>query len=1024
MSKLYAYTTDTYAKKNWIKIGQTTLDDIEARVQQQDSTSNPEALITLQTWDNLPDHVTDHVVHRDLESKGIKPTRIDKSREWYECTIDDVRRSINDVSYGVAKPNSYPPRDEQQACVDQATEYFKSGGTEFLMNAKMRYGKTFTSYLIAKAMGYKSILVLTYKPAVISGWKEDLEQHVYFNNYSFVAREYSKDANVMFASFQDINEFDRKDKWDGITDHHFDMVILDEMHYGTTTARAQRTLSELNYDKTLFVSGTPLKALLSGKFSDDNTFTWSYADEQKKRKAEKTSEWATDIYRWLPPMEIHTFDVCDEAKENLKPYTEDEGFTMTKMFSTNPDGTFIDEASVKLFLDQVFGRGVRKSKSPFRTTAADHSYWVLPTNVASAEALANLLIKTVGDEYHIINASGDKISQIDKAKKLIGYHDKTITLSCGRFNTGVTVPEWDAVLMLNDTKAPETYFQSIFRAQSPDKSRRKELCTVFDFNPERTMAMVYGQAEIESTKNKCIEACVREYLEFAPIIDHSGNSLKKVDAEEIIGFVTEAGSFVDKFESAYLFNSDLNLEELSEVEDLLVIDGRVKGPSIKSSLNSNGLDPAKNFINDKKKKNSNKSQASLEAKIKKEYLEKAKYVTKHIPEFIQFVHNSTNVAGLLESDPKKFIEHFGISIDTFKAMIKAGFIIEDRLNKLITGLTNSYEHKLRAIEYARDGMFISEDLFEEMLNKTKINKSDSILIMESYGVLPMCNKRGFTNVTLMIDDSRESIYNIAKAYNAKVVGKDDDMKKFDVVIGNPPFSMVNKSTGKGRGIDLYPGFYEKSVKSADTVIMIMPSTHDRVFKKHNDFLKETANIIEHIDPKAFPTVARDMWYVIKNNSNLKPTNINWVFADGPGNDINFDKGKINITADSAILNRDTYEENDITIYRKLTGKKGLEKLYCKPNEIKTCKLFPKQGFAVLMPQQISKDGFKAVELVECSGKEAATNGMNIAFFDTKEAATSFMNYTKTKEFIKEAYKYVGGMGNMTKTAMQSIKFKL
>lgn len=787
MAKLYAYTTETYSKQNWIKIGQTTLENIEERVFQQDGTSNPEPLQILQTWDGLPDHVTDHLIHADLESKGIKPTRIDKSREWYVCTIDDVRRSINDVAYGVAKPNNYPPRDEQRACVEQAAEYFRSGGTEFLMNAKMRYGKTFTSYLIAKELDLKSILVVTYKPAVKSGWKEDLENHVAFDGWSFSASKYDANANVMFASFQDFNDFKKKSKWDGVEKHHFDMIVIDEMHYGSSTERAQETLRSLSYDRTLFVSGTPLKALLSGRFTDENTYTWSYADEQKKRKAEKAGGWDTEVYRWLPPMEIHTFEVCDEAKKNLSVYSDDEGFTMTKMFGADDNG-FIDEASVKLFLDQVFGRGVRKNKSPFRTAAPDHSFWVMPVNVKSAAAMAKLLETMVGDEYHIINASGDKVSDLNKAKKDISFYDKTITLSCGRFNTGTTVPEWDAVLMLNDTKSPETYFQSIFRAQSPDKARGKEQCYVFDFNPERVMEMVYSQAEIEATKKKTINENVRSFLEFAPIIDHAGNELTKVDPEEIISFITETSRFVDKYESSNLINTDISIDDMSKFSELLNVDGGVKNPSIRREFTSNGVGGGKNYSSSNKNRTGNKK-VNFEKKVKDEFISKAKYVNKHIPEFIRFVHNANSVQELITANKKKFKEHFGISIETFELMLEVGFLIEARLNRLIAGTTDSYEHTLKAIEYARDGKFVSEDLLESMLPAEAINKNSNIGVVSAYGIIPMLDAKGYTNVSLIVEDMpRASIVEMCKAYNVKIVIKEDTMKKFDSIIMNPPYN--------------------------------------------------------------------------------------------------------------------------------------------------------------------------------------------------------------------------------------------
>jgi hypothetical protein len=495
MNTIYTYSTDTYLLKNWVKVGQTMQELTRIRIDQQDGTSSPEPLRLLKEW-SVPNKVTDKAIHKQLKSMGCKEVRLDKKREWFECTVEDVDVAINSILYGVARPNSFTPRQEQTDCVNKAVRYFKKGGSEFLVNAKMRFGKTFASYLVAEELKIKSMLILTYKPAVRSAWQEDLDTHIRFDGWNYSSGngyEVSHNAkvNVIFASFQDLNDFN-KSKWKGILSHKFDLLVVDEMHYGSETERAKLTMSNLQYDKALYVSGTPLDAIISGRFNEDNTFTWSYADEQRKRTLEEKTGWKSEVYRWLPPMEIHTFEVSADAKKASLAYTGEEQFTMTKMFGSDNGKKFNDEPTVKLFLDQVFGRGaVRKSQSPIRTCAADHILFVMPPSVNSVNAMCNILKRLVGHEYDIINVAGNNIYSLDKVKQHIEYYPKTITVTCGRFNTGVTVPEWDAVYMLGDGKAPETYFQTIFRVQSPDKRRGKEKCFVFDFNPERVLELVY-----------------------------------------------------------------------------------------------------------------------------------------------------------------------------------------------------------------------------------------------------------------------------------------------------------------------------------------------------------------------------------------------------------------------------------------------------------------------------------------------------------------------------------------------------
>jgi superfamily II DNA or RNA helicase len=684
---IYAYTTKSY--KDLLKVGQTYLregmtaeESAKLRIAQQDSTSNPEPLILKHVW-TVPGHITDKRIHKQLILMGKTDARKDKDREWFKCNVTDVASAINSLVHGIERPNSFEPRKEQSDCVDKAVSYFNKGGEEFLVNAKMRFGKTFVSYLIAKEMNAKSILVVTYIPAVNSSWQEDLDTHIKFDGWHYSTGngfELNKKAkvNVVFASFQDLNEFN-KTKWKGILQHYFDMVVIDEMHYGSETERAKFTLSNLNYDHALFVSGTPLDAVISGRFTEDNMFTWSYADEQKKRRLEEESGWKTETYRWLPPMEIHTFEVCADAKKACLAYTGEEQFTMTKMFGSDNGIKFNDEPTVKLFLDQVFGRGsVKKVHSPIRTCAADHMLFVMPPNVKSVNAFCNLLDQMVGEEYHIINVAGNNIKSLAKVKKAIRQNSKTVTVTCGRFNTGVTVPEWDAVFMLGDGAAPETYFQTIFRVQSPDKRRGKEKCYVFDFNPERVLELVYTYAELTAKKNQSTKSTLREFLDFAPIIDHSGNKTKIVDTESIVSFVTDNGNYLDKFASSYLWNK----EQATNFTNLLQLNGAVVNTKSQKNVNSNGLDKGKNYLNLKKGLKGQKTEKDLVEQI----LEKAKIVTKNIPAYVMFVDHVESVRQLMKTDSKTFEQQFEIPLICFKDMIESKFLNEDRLNRLITGL--------------------------------------------------------------------------------------------------------------------------------------------------------------------------------------------------------------------------------------------------------------------------------------------------------------------------------------------------
>lgn len=686
MNLIYIYTTETYRDyRGWRKVGQTRQDSAEIRVAQQDGTSNPEPLLIEKTFE-VDDWISDHTIHSELQKMGKIRVRMDKDREWFECSVDDVATAINNIRYGISRPNDYPMRDEQQECHDKAVAYYRAGGDKFLMNAKMRFGKTFTSYQIMRSLAVKRALVITYKPAVDASWREDLETHVDFDGWKyFSAREFSADTpikmpttgvNILFTSFQDFNDFEKK-KWQIAKNYHYDLVVIDEMHYGSKTQRAQKSLAELDYDRILYVSGTPLKALISGEFLDDEIYSWSYSNEQSKRNIEKDNDWQTDIYRWLPVMKFHTFEISDDAKRLTSCYNEEEGFTMTKMFGSDDGEIFNDESAVKLFLDQVFGRGVRKEHSPMRTFAVDHSLWVMPSNVKSATSMCKILEKMVGDDYRVINVAGDNVKSLDKVKSLIAANDKTITVTCGRFNTGVTVPEWDAVFMLDDTRAPETYFQTVFRVQSPDKNRSKELCVVFDFNPQRCLEMIYEFADISANNAQSTQSAVREFLEFAPVLDHSRNRPIEISAEDVLKLMADTGGYAERFGSPYMVNWTLADQFKNK---FFGIDPE-KNVKKSDSVADNGLDSGKNFQSNGKKTSSNQDPAEEERRVLRQ---KIVTVMRRIPTYL-FLESSQidNVDDILHNNNNDlFTSTVGISIEDFRDLCN-GFIRTDRLDRCI-----------------------------------------------------------------------------------------------------------------------------------------------------------------------------------------------------------------------------------------------------------------------------------------------------------------------------------------------------
>lgn len=688
MNTIYIYTTETYREiKSWRKIGQTHQESAEMRVAQQDGTSNPEPLIIEKTFE-VEDWISDKTIHAELRKMGCMEVRMDKSREWFTCTVDDVATAINSIQFGISRPHSWDLRPEQQECVDKCVNHFKSGGKRFLTNAKMRFGKTTVSYDIMSGINAKRCLVLTYKPAVDASWREDLETHVKyegwkyysakddFNNSNPIVLPGTHKVEILFGSFQDANDF-LKPKWQHALKYHYDMVVVDEMHYGSGTERARNTLKQFSYDHINYVSGTPLKALTSGEFLDEEIYNWAYADEQEKRTEEKKNNWKTEIYRWLPVMNFYTFEVNEEAKKLTSCYTQDEGFTMTKMFGSRDGNKFIDESAVKLFLDQVFGIGVRKTQSPIRTKAVDHMLWVLPPSVKSATAMTKMLQKRVGSEYTIINVAGDNIRSLEKVKQLIERNEKTITVTCGRFNTGVTVREWDMIVMLDDTRAPETYFQTIFRGGSPDSKRQKEEFFVVDFNPQRCLEMIYEYSDITAKPGQSTQSALRNFIDFAPVLDHSQNTPVQITVDHVLSMMAETGSYAERFGSDVMFNWS-NFDKVLDKFYGITAE-QLKGRSL--DVADNELERGKNY---ESTDGTGISNTDVTAKEYQEMKERAKTAMRRLPTYLfleeKKVDNVTDIVYV--NNNELFTDSVGLTIQDFKELCEL-FIKTDRMDRCI-----------------------------------------------------------------------------------------------------------------------------------------------------------------------------------------------------------------------------------------------------------------------------------------------------------------------------------------------------
>lgn len=547
--QIYAYTTPQYKNTEWvgekrgnglIKVGYTEKDVIE-RIWQQFPTQTPskqpfEILLTDSAVDDNGKFFNDHLLHKKLIEKGFRKV----NGEWFECTIKDLQNLLIEVKKGISitenRHQSFNLRPEQTEAVRITSEYFKKYSKKkenkpphFLWNAKMRFGKTFTSYELARKMGWEKIIVLTYKPAVQSAWKEDIESHVNFEGWQFMdkSKDFESDIDikkplVWFASFQDILGRDKngkvKKRYEKAKKIEWDCVIVDEYHFGAwrdsakdfytgetaketevdESIKAQEGFEEeafpLKSDHFLYLSGTPFRAMANGEFSEDQIFNWTYADEQRAKK-EWSDKDGENPYLELPQIIMMTYQLPEKVREDIQNTGQNE-FSLNEFFKAKEvfeNGrkkyVFEYENQVQQWLNiirganQIFGNiaGQHNVKPPIPFEDArllsylNHTFWFLPS-VASCYAMEEMLHRQNNIFYHDYkiwvaagSLAGIGLDAFYKAKDVIGnpLKSKTIILSCGKLTTGVTVPSWSGIFFLRDTTSPETYFQAAFRVQSP-----------------------------------------------------------------------------------------------------------------------------------------------------------------------------------------------------------------------------------------------------------------------------------------------------------------------------------------------------------------------------------------------------------------------------------------------------------------------------------------------------------------------------------------------------------------------------
>ena len=826
---IYAYEELSPEYKGLLKVGYTAV-SVDDRVAKQHDIKHPDGKlpyrIVLREPALYPDgsSFTDHDVHRILKKKGF----VHEGGEWFRCSKDDVLAAVVAVKTRTDNTEnrirSFTMRPEQEAAVSKTEEYFRSmmksehgRVPKFLWNAKMRFGKTFAAYQLAKRMRYKKVLVLTFKPAVEASWEEDLMTHTDFDGWQFYSRNSiktpveldQKRPIVCFGSFQDYMGIDRetggiKPKNEWVHTINWDLVIFDEYHFGAWRDNAKKLFEQEDEDtydamdiesykekeadnaynesflpitssSYLFLSGTPFRALNSGEFIEEQIYTWTYSDEQRAKE-----EWngeGENPYLALPRMVLLTYKIPEHIQE-IASRGEFNEFDINTFFSAEGHGEkakFIYKDHVQKWLDLIRGAclettvdelklGAKRPPMPYSDVrllnVLTHTLWFLP-NVASCYAMANLLREKQNVFYHDYklnicagSGAGIGLSALGPVRDSMRdpLHSKTITLSCGKLTTGVTIRPWTGIFMLRNLSSPETYFQSAFRVQSPWTVKRengdgeeiiKRECYIFDFALDRSLRQISDYSCRLNVSERSVERKVEEFINFLPVLAYDGSSMRAVNAAEILDITTAGTSAVllaRRWQSALLVNVDNDtLKRIIASEEAMAAIMKIEGFR---ALGSNFIETVINKSESVKKARKESEHLTSRQKDKlskeeKEYKKKRKEIQEKLIKFATRVpifmyltdYRERSLRDVItQLEPELFKRVTGLEIADFEILLALGVFNATLMNEAIFKFKRYEDASLRYAGIDRHRKDEPVGLFDTVISREDYDRISEQLI--------------------------------------------------------------------------------------------------------------------------------------------------------------------------------------------------------------------------------------------------------------------------------------------------------
>ncbi len=806
--RIYAYSIDDEAHKGLLKVGQTTR-DVKQRVAEQLKTAAIKNYkIELDESAERDDGTifTDHDVRAALVKKGFENTEL----EWMRCTVEDVKTVLTELRTGKkftgTHHETFAMRREQAEAVNRTHAYFHSIWKEdmhavprFLWNAKMRFGKTFTTYQLAKKLGAKRVLVVTFKPAVEDAWQTDLESHVDFDGWQYLSRNSDRrsdedrpqEAGGLFRLLpgpprprrgREHQAEERMAPQGEVGSRGLRRIPLRRVagnREGAVRGRGRGGRQEGDQARIRRRPGggerRPRRALGEGDRvpADHDQGVPLPLRHAVQGAGHGRVHRGADLQLDLHRRAARQGGVRREEPRQVEPVWRAAADAPAHLPDAGRAAGNRERRGVRRVRSQRVLRGVRHGQGgavqaqerraevaghhPRRVRAArrrapqdrtrrppfpysdvrllpylQHSFWFLP-NVAACHAMANLLAEkhnTFWHDYEVVVAAGASagigLDALPPVREAIGsgFDTKTITLSCGKLTTGVTVPQWSSILMLRNLKSPETYFQAAFRVQSPwsiknpngdnpnEEEILKPVCFVFDFAPTRALRQLseYGIGLSPNEPNP--ENAVKDLVSFLPVLAYDGANMTQIDAGGILDIAmagTSATLLARKWESALLVNVDNdtlrrildNPEAMAAVER---IEGwRALGDNIIETIinKSEKVKELKNKAKDRELTAKQKKQLTEE---EKEYKSKRKLVQEklikfatRIPAFMYLTDFRENTLQdvITKLEPDLFLAVTGLTVKDFHLLVRLKVFNTEQMNQAVFAFRRYEDASLR-----------------------------------------------------------------------------------------------------------------------------------------------------------------------------------------------------------------------------------------------------------------------------------------------------------------------------------------